>query len=124
LIERIVKLRIRGNSIRFRLGQSEVRDMVEHGFVQEATEFGGGASRLVYRLEAVDGDGPIQSTFRDGRLTVAVPRATIQRWATTAQVGIADDGPPGIVIEKDFACLDDRAGESEADAFPNPQRCR
>ena len=40
-----MKLRIRGNSIRLRLTQSEVRRLAEVGSVEEWTDFGGGRVR-------------------------------------------------------------------------------
>jgi hypothetical protein len=46
-------------------------------------------------------------------------------WGVTDQVGIAENislgnfGSLGLLIEKDFACLD-RSEEDNEDAFPNP----
>jgi hypothetical protein len=49
----------------------------------------------------------------------------IDRWVDSDQVGIyamqsTDLGALAIAIEKDFACIDGDAGESQEDAFPNP----
>jgi hypothetical protein len=46
-----MKLRIRGNSIRFRLSQTEMVQLVETGDVRDSVEFGPDA-RLDYRVEA------------------------------------------------------------------------
>jgi hypothetical protein len=122
-----MKLRLRGDSIRLRLGQSEVQQMRDQGLVEESITFDiFGKQRLIYALYA-DPDSPaITASFEDGRIVVRVPTALVRRWAETDLVGIesAQSGKDGhslkILIEKDFQCVDN-TNESQEDAFPNPQ---
>jgi hypothetical protein len=121
-----VKLRIRGNSIRLRLRQGEVRRLETEGLVEERTDFGGG-NYLIYALVAADVPA-VAATFDGGRVVVRLPRDVAARWASTDAVGIegsqpAGAGPLKILVEKDFECIDAPADEPQDDAFPNPQRC-
>jgi hypothetical protein len=116
-----VKLRIRGNSIRLRLGQSEVQRLNEGQRVEEQTQFGP-ASKLTYAIEPTARDD-ISADFANNKVIVRVPRGAIADWATSDQVGInSQQGELKILIEKDFECSDPT--ESQADAFPNPNKCR
>ncbi|MDB5354732.1 MAG: hypothetical protein JWN24_1185 [Phycisphaerales bacterium] len=122
-----MKLRIRGNSIRLRLGQSEVRRLLVGGSVEESTAFGPSEQqRFGYSL-CVSLDLPdVSASFADGRIIVRVPMTMVREWATTDQVSIdaiqpaGDDGQLRILIEKDFECIDAPRDESQEDAFPHP----
>src|SRR3954470_1849970 len=105
-----MKLRIRGNSIRLRLGESEVRRVARDGEVAESTIFGKGANeRFDYVLYASADESAVSAIFTNGRIVIRVPWDVIERWATTAQVSIhaIQSGGPDelrILIEKDFRC--------------------
>ena len=119
-----MKLRIRGNSIRLRLGQSEVQRLSDGSAVEEHTQFGP-SSRLVYSIAPSD---TFAATFNDGRIILRVPRPILRNWATTDQVGIESeqkigDGSLKILIEKDFECTGRRDDPERADAYPNPNAC-
>jgi hypothetical protein len=121
-----MKLRIRSNSIRFRLTQSEVAQFGESGYIEEAIDFGGSpSSRLIYALTATTEDN-VASEFEDGKITVSIPSIQVRQWVDSDQVGIETDRNIGdgdklrILIEKDFACAAPRDGEDDSDAFPNP----
>jgi len=115
-----MKLRIRGNSLRLRLSQSEVTALVEDGKVEDAISFGG--PRLVYALHLANDLKEIGATFVESRILVAVPGDRGRRWAESDDVGIEhDDGTLRILVEKDFACLRPREGEGDEDAFPHPK---
>lgn len=123
-----MKLRIKGNSIRLRLGQSEVRRLAIDGTVEESTAFAAWKDlRLFYAIcETADFDA-VCAYFADRRIVVRVPRKMIDQWATTDQVGIdalqrnGDGSELRILIEKDFECIAAAPDESQEDAFPNPQ---
>lgn len=115
----IMKIRIKGNSVRLRLTQSEVDRVKTEGEVSEKTEFGSGL--FIYRLvlkptEELDAD------FIGGRIVVTMPEETGIAWAIGDEVGIEGTTENGvsILIEKDFQCLTERAHEDESDLFPNP----
>jgi hypothetical protein len=123
-----MKLRIKGNSIRLRLGQSEVRRMRDEGIVEESTTFGiWGRQRLDYALCTGPNLLAVTASFDDGRIIVRVPAALMQDWAQTDQVGIESiqEGGDGstlkILIEKDFECIEAPPDESQEDAYPHPQ---
>jgi hypothetical protein len=119
-----MKLRLRGNSLRLRLTQREVNDLVAVGSVEEKTAFGPQAL-LAYAIAV--GEGPsVSASFEAGAIRVTVPLAEARSWATSDRVGIeaeqatAGGEPLRLLIEKDFACLKPRTGEDDRDAFPNP----
>lgn len=120
-----MKLRIKNNSIRLRLTQSEVRQFRETGSVEEIVEFGADA-QLIYRLAAAQTEN-IHAQFDAGKITVSVPAIPARNWTESSQIGLEDIQSIGasktlkILIEKDFACLERADGEDESDAFPHPK---
>jgi hypothetical protein len=115
-----MKLRIKGNSLRWRLTRSEVSSLSKTGAVWESVSFAPG-KQFVYRIEASEADDRVTAIFEDGTLVVSVPEKLVREWADSDQVSIAAmDLVPTILIEKDFACLEPRRGEDESDMFPNP----
>ncbi len=119
-----MKLRLRGNSLRLRLTQREVNDLVAIGAVEERTAFGPHAL-LSYAIAVGEGSA-VSASFDAGAIRVTVPLAEARAWATSDRVGIegeqatAEGEPLRLLIEKDFACLKPRTGEDDRDAFPNP----
>jgi hypothetical protein len=114
-----MKLRLKGNTARVRLTQSEVARLREQGAVEESVEFGDGTA-LRYRVESASSAAAMHATFADGVITIQVPPAMVQSWALGADIGIySRSGPLDVSIEKDFRCLSREHG-SEPDAYPNP----
>ena len=122
-----MKLRIRGNTIRLRLGRSEVSTLAEQGAVRESTRFdAAGMQEFGYALESAEVDA-ISASFEDGLLLVRLPRALVAQWASSDEIAVQRDQSLGsagalkILIEKDFECLhgapDD---EPQDDAYPHP----
>jgi hypothetical protein len=114
-----MKLRIRGNSIRLRLTQSEVARLRDEGVVEESCDFGGGHT-FRYTLESNARTSHLDAALDGSSITVSVPAATARAWATNDEVGMyGASGPVDIAIEKDFRCISH--GDAEGpDAFPNP----
>ena len=118
-----MKLRIRGDSIRLRLTQSEVQKLADDGRVEDSTHFGPD-ERFTYAIVA--GGAHVEAKLAARTIEISVPAATARAWATSETVGIegARDVGDGktlrILVEKDFACLTERPHEDDADAFPNP----
>ena len=121
-----MKLRIKGNSIRLRLRQSDVDRLAMNGAVEESTTFGSGrGQRLDYEIRVAGDDTVVRASFDGRRIVVRVPDEMLTRWADSDQIGIyamqpTDQGELAVVIEKDFVCIDGDSGESQEDAFPNP----
>ena len=111
-----MKLRIKGNSIRLRLTQSEVSAVADGDVVVETTSL---PQQFTYALET-SGER-IGAAFAAGRMTVSIPHAIALRWASSEEVSLrGSEGGVEILVEKDFACLVPREGEEDPDAFPNP----
>ena len=122
-----MKLRIRGNSLRFRLTKSEVAAIGEGGAVEETVEFGGEpAQRLIYAIKVKNNIENSTAVFDHGRITIFIPNVQAEKWARTNQIGIEAEKPIDgektlkILIEKDFSCLEPRTGEEDADTFAHP----
>lgn len=119
-----MKLRIKGNSIRLRLSQSEVSDFEKSGSIEERTIFPSG-SALVYTLARGDHD-EFQVELAGSNVIISVPHDIASKWCQGNEVGmdsfipLTDDQTLRVLIEKDFACLTDRDHEDESDNFPNP----
>jgi hypothetical protein len=120
-----MKLRIRDNSIRMRLTQTEVDTIAACGLVKSRVSMPGGAG-LDYVLESSASTDRPTARFSNDALTVHLPESDVREWASSEQVSITgdeilDDGDIlKILVEKDFACLAPRDGEDESDMFPNP----
>lgn len=116
-----MKLRIKGNTIRLRLTQTEV-DTVEKGEVTDKTLFPDG-NELVYKI--IKGDS-FDTEFKDGIVRIQLPSELVDKWAGSDQVTIGHKIDLGngeildIAVEKDFQCLTERPHEDESDMYPNP----
>jgi hypothetical protein len=120
-----MKLRVRHNSIRFRLGQSEVDSLWKTGTSRETIEFPGGG-RFEYTLIASDNGKKLGASFADGVVTVTIPKDELSVWhssdlvAIRASVDLSSAEKLLVLIEKDFRCIDERVEEDQSDAFENP----
>ncbi len=119
-----MKLRIRGDSLRLRLTQGEMRALSERGEVEDRISFPGEV-RLAYQLRISDDNNSISATYSSNLIQILVPRALAERWCATDLVTLSASqaltaGELRIVLEKDWACLAPREGEDEADNFPHP----
>ena len=119
-----MKLRIRGNSIRIRVSQTELAAIADTGRVEDVIEFAPGV-RLRYGLSVVE-QGSVEASYEGDQVFVNLPRPSVDRWLAPDQVGIdsvqtiADGRELKILVEKDFTCLAPREGEDDTDLFPNP----
>lgn len=116
-----MKLRIRGNTIRVRLSQSEVSAFGEHGFIEEITDFGHGQI-LVLALTSAANVHPA-ATFINGTIEIKIPQDIVKSWAESDEVSIAAQTETlKLLIEKDFKCLTPRDGDDDHDTFPHPRQ--
>ena len=121
-----MKLRIRDNSVRIRLTQSEVDTLRSDGILSARTGFPGGRE-FQYVLESSPASVTPGAFFSDNVITVRLPETTVLAWASSEQVSIEgvqilDDGEQlAILVEKDFSCLTPREGEDESDMYPHPE---
>jgi len=121
-----MKLRIRGDSLRLRVTQSEVARLIDGGSVQERTQIGPAQFRYSLQSDPAAAEGTqvsFDSSAGGGEIKVVVPGARLKQWGESpSEVGIeANVGKLALLIEKDFACLDPRDGAEDSDTFPNPK---
>jgi hypothetical protein len=121
-----MKIRIKGNSIRYRLTKTEVDNFGKNGYLEERTEFPDSHS-FNYRLERKNGIETLEANFSDNRICVYVPDKIADEWTTTNIVGydykmkMSEGKELFLLIEKDFVCLDHTL-EDQSDNFPNPNK--
>jgi len=121
-----MKLRIRGNLLRFRLGRSEVHSFGQTGKIEAALKFGPGQSDFFYALEKTPA-GEFSGSFTDGKITVRVPELLVSQWVESEEVSIEgnqtldDHTELDFLIEKDFVCLNAHNDEDQSDRYPHPK---
>lgn len=121
-----MKLRIKGDSIRFRLTRTEVAALVGSGQVADRTRFPAGTA-LGYCLTAEAAATTISATFDAGIVTVRIPLEAARAWAGSEEVTIRADLPVGdvalvLLVEKDFPCTTPRAGVDDREALFDHRR--
>lgn len=112
-----MKIRIKDNSIRFRLTQSEVLELGTNGTVSSVTQFV--EKPFIYAIEKT-GDNVLSASFVENKIVLKMPVTMIQELVSTDTVGF--DGETGMVkllVEKDFVCIDNTM-EDQSDNYPNP----
>ena len=120
-----LKLRVRDNSIRLRLTQTEVEQIRTDGLVRGRVPFDG-PHDFQYVLESSPATVKAEAHISNNVLTVRVPQEEAVEWSMSDDVSIAanqildDGGELKILVEKDFACLAPREGEDESDMYPHP----
>ena len=122
-----MKLRIRGNSIRLRLGKSEVAQLTKDGVVHASTRFSAvPTAQLRYSLVTSLTDKEISAHLVDSEIKVTVPEKLAREWESSDQIGLKHEqqidreGSLAIIIEKDFHSLEPRPDEDQSDSFANP----
>ena len=121
-----MKIRIKGNSIRYRLTKTEIDNFGKNGWLEEKTEFTNGCS-FRYRLEKKAGIENMEASFSGNRICIFVPEKIASEWTATDVVGfdtkmkIEEGKELFLLIEKDFVCLD-HTFEDQSDNFPNPNK--
>lgn len=123
-----MKLRLRENSIRLRLLQSEVAQLRETGNVSERIVFGvNPAENLTYSLRVSEDANEISVQMINNQIEVFLPLNTAETWADTNEIGLYGEQKIGdltslkIIIEKDFVCVERPADADNRDAFPHPK---
>lgn len=112
-----MKLRIKGNTLRYRLTQTDIAHLAKEGFVKEKVEFGD--DTLVYVLQSTKEDS-LSADLKNNIVTVYLPDRMVNELTTTDKVGFSGEaGKLSLLIEKDFTCLED-VNEDQSDNYPNP----
>jgi hypothetical protein len=117
-----MKLRMRGDSLRLRLTQSEVKRIAQGETVKETTHFLSGIP-LHYILSPVETLEGVVAQYNENQIIVSLPMKLAKDWAKSESVSIKrEENKFSILIEKDFTCLKERKNEieDESDMFSNP----
>lgn len=121
-----MKIRIKGNSIRYRLTRTEIDNFGKIGWLEDKTEFLNGSS-FHYRLERKAGIENMEASFSGDMICIFVPAKIAAEWTTTDIVGydykmkIEEGKELFLLIEKDFVCLDHTL-EDQSDNYENPNK--
>ncbi|MBX3252950.1 MAG: hypothetical protein KF862_02325 [Chitinophagaceae bacterium] len=120
-----MKIRIKGDSVRLRLTQTDIRNLGQQGYVQEQTHFANAIFGYCLRRSNTAGD--IYADFSDGKITVFIPDDFVKTLVETDRVGydavqsINHGSKLFILVEKDFQCLDHTL-EDQSDMYLNPNK--
>jgi hypothetical protein len=121
-----MKVRISGNSLRFRVSRSDLASLQSGKRVQTTIHFAPQPdANFTYVLERSVTVQSIAVRYLPGEVTAILPTAQADLWSATDQVGIYETLNIGnaetldLIIEKDFACIDGSDAQN-VDTFPNP----
>lgn len=119
-----MKVRIKGNFVRYRLSKSEVELLSTCGVIDEKTFFKNN-QLFSYSLQSKDGISNLDADFINGHITIYIPTEDAKSWVNNNKVGyrhtieIDEKNILVLLIEKDFQCLDETI-EDQSDNYPNP----
>jgi hypothetical protein len=123
-----MKLRIHGNSIRFRITQSEMAALEDGMRLEDSVQFGPAQNEILsYAVQISPQCSELRALYSKGVIQVVLPLSLARALASTDQIGIEQVQPIAegvtlkIVLEKDFQCFHPRSGKNEGDNFPNPK---
>lgn len=112
-----MKIRIKGNSLRYRLTRTDVDTFTKSGYLEEQTNFGGDV--LTYAIKSSDAN-ELSASFKNNSITLLMPVPMVKEWGDTDRVGFEKRTPDFyLLVEKDFKCLDN-VEEDQSDNYPNP----
>ena len=118
-----MKIRIKGNSIRYRLTKTEVEKFCKTGCFKETTDFGD--SIFTYVLKSKEDIDTLNAQFRSNTITLFLEKSKSKDWFESKQIGyrnsiVRTNGTTlTLLIEKDFVCMDETI-EDQSDNYPNP----
>jgi hypothetical protein len=112
-----MKLRIKSDSLRYRLTRSDVDTLAKEGYLEDQIDFAG--NPLIYSLQLTEGQ-EITASYIDNKITISLSHQMVDELLHTEKVGFENrDGKLHLLVEKDFICLDE-VTEDQTDNYPNP----
>ncbi len=120
-----MKLRIKGNSIRYRLTRPDVNTLANTSYLEEQINFAG--STFIYALQVDVNSNALSATLGNNKITMLVPRSFVKDWPQNEVVGfdanmqVNANESVYLLLEKDFVCLDETT-EDQSDNFENPNK--
>ena len=104
-----MKIRIKENSVRYRLTQTEVKHFCEKGGLEQCTEFDTTTFTYAVKQDFIEN---LEVDFNNNTVTLKVPETFAKDWFDNDVVGLehhvdlSDGTKFFLLLEKDFACLD------------------
>ena len=118
-----MKIRLQGNSIRFRLKEPEVSALAKNGSISETVQLGV-TDALQFTVELCDALHT-SVILRDTTIRILLPQSSAVAFTEGEQVGIETKIDFGngasllVLIEKDFACLH-KSDADNSGTYANP----
>ena len=119
-----MKIRIKGDSIRFRLTQTEVKALSENGKIYDSTNFG--KVKFTYGVVLNEEIEHLQASFINNSITLEMPQVNGKSWHDNNIIThdhtlrTSEGNELYLLLEKDFTCIDNRV-EDQSDNYPNPK---
>ena len=112
-----MKIRIKGNSLRYRLTRPDIAALAKDGYLEERIDFG--FESLIYAIKIRETQN-LTAKYNDHAITLSMSPTMIAELVETEKVGFEQKGEPlYLLVEKDFTCLD-QVEEDQSDNYPNP----
>ena len=112
-----MKLRIKNNSLRYRLTRTDIDRLAKEGYLEDQINLLG--NPLVYAIQLTDGE-VLTSSYIHHKITMSMSHLMVAELIDTDRVGFEHtDGQVHLLVEKDFVCLDE-VEEDQSDNYPNP----
>ncbi|PWL39505.1 hypothetical protein DKG77_01315 [Flagellimonas aquimarina] len=119
-----MKIRIKGDSVRFRLTKTEVETFCKEGRYSEQTNFD--SAIFNYVIETKEGIDSLEAEFQNNTITLFLSKEEAEKWMYETRVGyenqmtLKSGKKLHLLLEKDFICLDETI-EDQSDNYPNPK---
>ena len=119
-----MKIRIQGNTVRYRLTKSEVETLAQTGYYKEETRFG--ERTFVYAIKADPATKELHADYVNDTITLYLNRDKSLVWPKNEIVGYSSEiktskgNTLSLLLEKDFVCMDN-TDEDQSDHYPNPK---
>ncbi len=119
-----MKIRIRNNSVRFRLTKSEVSKLSSTGSIQSVTDLSN--KSFIYAVNSKNDIEEMSVALEANGIILNIPDKFLADWAINDKMGFYGEqlnksgSTTKLVLEKDFVCLDATA-EDQSDNYENPK---
>lgn len=119
-----MKIRIKGDSIRFRLTQTEVQALSNNGKIYDSTNFG--TTKFSYGVVLTSEAENLSIKFENDSIVLEMPEDNGKSWFSNDiitydhTIKTTSGNDLYLLLEKDFTCLDNTI-EDQSDNYPNPK---
>jgi hypothetical protein len=112
-----MKIRIKSNSVRYRLTRTDVAQLVEKGIIEDKVNFAN--QSFLYTVQLTQSE-QLSATYINNTITMMMPETMLNELAGSDTVGFENnENGLHLLVEKDFTCLDN-VEEDQSDNCPNP----